>query len=675
MVLDSVDDFDIFFDESQRREATVVRSNQPKSLAKYLPKSSNGSILVTSRNKDTAAKLTGGHNNIREVRVMDASEGQKLLCTKLIVAPSQKMAAELVSSLDHIPLAISQAAAYINRNAHMDIDHYVTELRANKNKESLLRWESDDLRRDESASNSVVAAWQMSFNRIQQERPSAVDLLSFLGFFNPQSIPVWILQSCNNETRNQNDDENCFEKDLNLLQAFCFVAVTTGSKTYEMHPLVQSCTRLWLTSVGDVKSFESEFTQLMARVFPNASFDTWAECQELLPHVERLLEIDVADETALGAWSQVIGDAVEFMVLQGAHKAGNTAAVRLFSVSQKLMGPDHQITLKSIDVLGTVMRAQGRFDDAEALWQQAFTGQVKAHGQNHRTTLSTASNLAMVLRDLGKLGEAEKLNKQTLALCEDTLGLDDEQTLRTEVQLALVLHGLGRYEEAERHHRRVLESRDRSLGIKHIETLLSMNSLGGVLHAQEKYSEAEALYRQALEGRKHILLEGHPSTLTSMNNLASVLLDQEKDGDEAEMLSRQVLKWREKADEEHPHTFTSISNLARVLEARGKLDEAEALCRRALLGRESTLGQDHIDTLLSANNLAMLLKGLKRYDEATPFFQRACNGLEKSLGHEHPWTITCRGNFSDMQLETQQTHRQSLSLYARAKARMQRRNT
>jgi hypothetical protein len=66
MVLDSVDDFDIFFDESQRREATVVRSNQPKSLAKYLPKSSNGSILVTSRNKDTAAKLTGGHNNIRE---------------------------------------------------------------------------------------------------------------------------------------------------------------------------------------------------------------------------------------------------------------------------------------------------------------------------------------------------------------------------------------------------------------------------------------------------------------------------------------------------------------------------------------------------------------------------------------------------------------------------------
>jgi tetratricopeptide (TPR) repeat protein len=677
MVLDSVDDFNIFFDESLRLEHSLIHDSQSISLAKYLPKSSNGTILVTSRNKDIAAKLTGGYNNIREVNMMNASEGQKLLCSKLTVAPNQESAAELLYVLDYIPLVISQAAAHINRSKHMSLSQYVTELRANKSKETLLRWESDDLRRDESASNSVVAAWQMSFDKIQQERPSAAELLSLLSFFNPQSIPGRILRNRNSaatKASNIDDIKDSSEKDLELLQAFSFVAATAGSDTYEMHPLVQSCTRLWLSSIGHLEGFESEFVQLMARVFPDANYETWPECQELLPHVDRLLEIQAADESTMIAWGQVLRDAVNFMLLQGTYKAGEEAAARMFSVSQKLLGLEHQVTLTSIAVLAAIVRARGRYKEAETLLQQAFAGRVKVHGQDHQITLGTASRLATVMHDLGKVHEAEELQRQTLTRFETTLGSDNNQTLDAANQLALLLHSLGRYEEAEKFHRYALEGMRKNLGSQHPSTLLSMNSLGGVLKAQGRYDEAGDCFREALEGRKKVFQERHPSTLTSMHNLASVLSAQEKYA-EAEILDRQVLKWREEQDSEHPDTFTSVGNLARVMEAQGNLEEAEALCRRALLGRERTLGQEHIDTLLSANNLAMLLKGLKRYDEATPFFQRACNGLEKSLGHEHPWTITCRGNFSDMQLETQQMHRQSLSLYARAKARMQRRNT
>jgi tetratricopeptide (TPR) repeat protein len=676
MVLDSVDDSDIFFDEPLQHEQGLVRNSQPTFMANYLPQSSNGSILVTSRNKDVAAKLTGGHNNIREVCVMDKSEGLELLRFKLQVAPSKESAAELLSALDHIPLAISQAAAYINRRVHMDISCYVTELRANRKKDTLVGWESDDFRRDESASKSVMAAWKMSFDRIRLERPSAADLLSLLSFFNAQSIPGRVLRCCNNissEVSTQYDAEKSSEEDLALLQAFSFVAVTAGSDTYEMHPLVQHCTRLWLSSFGDMKDCESQFIQLMAQAYPDATYETWEDCQELLPHVERLLEIEVEDETNIILWAQVLRDAVAFMVLQGTYKAAEGAATKLFSVCQKLLGPEHQVTLTSINALAYVMRAQGNYDDAETLWQQAFTGWVKTQGQDHKNTLSAASSLATVLHDLGKLHEAEKLYQQTLALCERTLGLDHDQTLETAVQLALVLHSLGRYEEAEKYHRYALEGKRKKFGIQHPRTLLSMNSLGGVLHAQEKYDEAEAYYRRALEGRKRILREKHPSILTSMNNLASNLSAQAKYA-EAEILNRQVLEWREEDDKEHPDTFTSMSNLAQVLEAQGKHQEAEALSQRALQGRERKLGPDHLDTLLSKNNLALLLYGLQRYEEAAPLYQQACDGLEKSLGLEHPWTITCHSDFSAMQLKAQAAQRPP-SLYERVKARMQHRNT
>jgi hypothetical protein len=76
------------------------------------------------------------------------------------------------------------------------------------------------MRRDESASNSVVTAWQMSFEQIRQERPSAVDLLSLMSCFNPQGIPEWILQDYSKSvavTDDRDKSDNAFDEDLGLL--------------------------------------------------------------------------------------------------------------------------------------------------------------------------------------------------------------------------------------------------------------------------------------------------------------------------------------------------------------------------------------------------------------------------------------------------------------------------
>ncbi len=104
MILDSADDRDVFYTANSSREG--------KLLADYLPQSPNGSILITTRNKDLAYRLTGNHKNI-EVGPMVLADALTLLEKKLGSLPDTDIAADLVRALELVPLAISQAAAYI----------------------------------------------------------------------------------------------------------------------------------------------------------------------------------------------------------------------------------------------------------------------------------------------------------------------------------------------------------------------------------------------------------------------------------------------------------------------------------------------------------------------------------------------------------------------------------
>lgn len=74
MIVDNADDVETFF-PSQGRKREEASDSLSALLAAYLPQSRNGSILITSRNKDVAARLAGGYKNIKEVLTMDESQG------------------------------------------------------------------------------------------------------------------------------------------------------------------------------------------------------------------------------------------------------------------------------------------------------------------------------------------------------------------------------------------------------------------------------------------------------------------------------------------------------------------------------------------------------------------------------------------------------------------------
>jgi tetratricopeptide (TPR) repeat protein len=525
MVLDNVDNVEVFFPKRRpMQDGPSGTASAP--LAAYLPQSHNGSILITSRSKDAAALLTGSYKNVKEISAMNESEGLQLLRNMLDDIPSEDSAASLLSALDYIPLAISQAAAYINRRARMTVSGYLDEFHKNdKKKANLLNRDAGDLRRDGSASNSVVTTWQMSFEHIREERRSAADLLSLMNFFNPQGIPESVLRSYSKTTAEVGDEKDAdseFDDDLDTLRAYSLVTVTTDSDTCEMHALVQFCTRVWLSSFSDVERWRRKFLRLMAKEFPSGKFENWAKCQQLLPHVEPIFESEPADEESQREWAQVLTNAAWYVLMKGSYKAAHDVIEKAVLTRERTLGHDNVDTLTSVAMFALVLHFQGKYDEAEKMNRRALEGREKELGKQHPNTLASVGNLAGVLQYQGKYDEAEKMNRRALEGSEKELGKHHPDTLKSVNNLALVLQGQGKYDEAEKMNRRALEGREKELGKDHPDTLTSVYCFAYLLHRRKQYEAASELYQRACDGYKKKLGSQHPTTIACLSHYSTM---------------------------------------------------------------------------------------------------------------------------------------------------------
>jgi tetratricopeptide (TPR) repeat protein len=540
LILDNADDVNVFY---HKQAHASDRSVSPlTSLAEYVPQCRNGSILITSRNKDAAARLAGGYTRVKGVSALGEDQALHLLRNKLHDASGSEGAVELLLMLDYLPLAITQAAAYINQRApRVTIQDYLNEFRRSiKNGESLLNRDAGDLRRDRSASNSVVTTWQLTFECVRKERRSAADLLLLMCLFNPQAIPEFALRSHDRDMRtsirrvtykflvpqylkdrHRGDGEKAFEDDVAVLQAYSLVSATAEKEVLKMHPLVQHCTIAWLSSARQAERYRMAFVDLIKREFLSQKIDDWEECKQLVPHMDTFYPGEPGDNS-FDRWVSLTLDVGGLLREKGRYNEAVIPYRRALEGYEKELGVRHPATLTRVSNLAGVLQAQGRYEEAEKLNRRALEGYEKELGVHHPHTLTSVNNLASVLRDQGKYEEAEKLNRRALEGREKELGGRHPHTLTSVNSLALVLQAQGKYEEAEKLNRRALEEREKELGVRHPDTLTSVYCLAYLLHITKRYAEATELYHRAYDGRVQTLGPQHPRTISCRNSFLAL---------------------------------------------------------------------------------------------------------------------------------------------------------
>ncbi|KAL8763279.1 MAG: hypothetical protein Q9194_007383 [Teloschistes cf. exilis] len=474
-------------DESNGRWVTIVDNADDSSVLSDLTgESSNGCVLVTARSQEAAFELVGNDEDILKLEPMSESYALALFRKKLKCEDNEEEVLELLQHLDYMPLAISQAAAYIRQRApRTTISKYLNDFRrSEKDRASLLNHAVRDRRRDGRALNSILRTWQISFEYIQMDRPSAARLLSLMSFFDRQGIPKELITSRYEENKSTVD----FEEDIEVLRSFSLIALGIKTDVFEMHRLVQFAIQKWLEQRQELEGWKERYINIIADAFPSGRYENWGRCQMLFPHAELAMEYRPIEEGFLQRWAAVLGNAAWYAAEQGSYDNAEQMNRRALDGREKVLGKEHPETLTSISNLASVLRYQGKYDEAEQMNQRALDGREKILGKEHPHTLTSE--------------EAERMNRRALDGREKVLGKEHPDTLTSVSNLALVLQDQGKYDEAERMNRRALDGYEKVLGKEHPQTLTSVSNLAAVLQNQGKYEEAERMNRRALDGPK-----------------------------------------------------------------------------------------------------------------------------------------------------------------------------
>ncbi|CAG8104828.1 unnamed protein product [Penicillium nalgiovense] len=706
-ILDNVDDDQLLCSGSvagKRDPMSGSTNASTKPLLEYVPRSQNGSIIITSRTREVALKMVH-HSDLIEVTPMEKSEALELLQRKLEQPGESQESRQLVNALESMPLAVVQAASYIrNRAPRSSVSQYLKDfLGSDREATKLLKKEAGHLYRDWEAKNSILVTWQISFDYIRQTKPSAADLLSLMSFFDRQGIPESLIRhqpkandtSISEPLSDSSDGESSesdigpdLEDDLTTLRDYSLISVSKDGTLFTIHRLVQLSTRAWLKSYGQVQEWREKSIRILAEEFPSGDYVNWEKCRVLYPHVKSAMSqrpessgcrLELAALLYRGAWyaweSGLFGDmtqmasqsrkqrvtilgaenetALESTAMlamarreQGRWEEAQHLWVQVMETRKRKLGEDHPDTLASMHNLASTYIHQGRWKEAAQLNIQVVITSKTKLGDDHHFTLTSMANLASTYLQQGRWKEAEQLNVQVVNISKKELGEDHFDTLTSMANLAMIYSHQGRWKEAEQLNVRVMETRKMKLGDNHPDTLTSMTNLAVTYMEQGQWEEAEHLNVQVVDTSKTKFGENHPFTLVSMANLSSTYLQQGR-WNEAEQLNLKVMEARRtKFGGGHPDTLTSMANLASTYSHQGRWKEAEQLNVRVMETRKMKLGEDHPDTLTSTANLAVTYMHQGRWKEAEQLIVQVVESRKAKLGEDHPDMLTSMANLA-----------------------------
>ena len=641
LLLDNTDDESVFFnapdtDPSQHANTTP--------LIRYIPQSQNGSVLVTSRNRKAAFRLTDNADTIVDVPLMDEETSKLVLSRKLSHDQSTDgEMLELVKQLDYLPLAIAQAAAFISmRKPRMTIARYSAFLREN---EDILLEDMGDLRRDPDMPNSVIKTWHISFNQIKKDQPQSAELFSLMSVLDRQGLPDYLFSKGGMDLD--------FENNVARLIEFSLLTPSIDGRTFGMHRLVQIAMKRWLDLHDETQKWKEMALDLLHRSFPLCRGpEDWRGCEIVLPHAESVLgyEYDQSSQCLLQA-------DVNYNVASYYYDAGNYSLARerfqqTLDVRCRLLDEGHLKVLDCIDLLAISLDGVGLPEQAIELWQWTLPWRLKGENALSRS-LFVMRGLSAALHRLCRWEEAEKMTRRRIRTSQELHGKEHVSTQGAVIELAGLLLDQGKGEEAEIVLRQTIslhQTGDPSLS-QDFPRLDCLTGLAIVFHMQRRYQEAEELGLSALKGFESLLGPKHSITLETARIYAIMLLDNGK-LDLAERMVRRAFSGHEKLHGSgHPYTLSDLFHLSSIQNAQGELELAEETGLQALRGYEKMQGDQHLNTIKCKGNLALVYWKQKRHQEAISLLTDVLKGYENAFRKGHPDIATIKRTINVWQRE------------------------
>lgn len=202
-------------------------------------------------------------------------------------------------------------------------------------------------------------------------------------------------------------------------------------------------------------------------------------------------------------------------------------ALENIRTSERVLGSQHQVTLKAKSYLAEAYLRCGRHDDAELLFLELDPFMDREDDQLLVATMC-ARRADYFLRR-GQKGKAVELEERALHIRATILGPESPVTLVSMSNLASVFASQENYEPAERLLKTVVNVREAHTGSASLATLKSKLDLASVQFLQGNRVDSERMVRTVVEGYTSTLGEGARETQCALALLKKVASERSED--------------------------------------------------------------------------------------------------------------------------------------------------
>ncbi|GKZ75538.1 hypothetical protein AnigIFM56816_000191 [Aspergillus niger] len=622
MIVDNADDINMWL-------------SPPSHLNAALPTGEHGFILFTTRNQQLATKLVGPH--VIRVCEMEKDVATALLAQSLSrkdLIHDKESTVALIERLSGLPLAIMQAASYINENI-ISLPLYISLLEDRESETfELLSQDFEDEWRYQESINPILMTWLVSFTDIQKLNPLAADYLSFIACLALHDIPLELLPPGESLVRQHNA--------LGILKAYSLVSEGSSEGCITIHRLVFLAVRKWLQHCGSFSEWSKKACDQLNWTFPSVTYENRRLWRKYLHHALFLLR--GSPRSSIWDREELVWKIGQCLYHDGRYYEAENIFRKILERQKGMVG-DSVGTATATWMTATLWH-QGRLVEAERMEADILNHREWQQRLQDPEILGNIGNLALIYMDQGLLTQAEALGLLVMDKLREVLGKSHPKTCTAMSNLASIYRQQGRWRAAQELELGVLLERENTLGATHPDTITSMNNLATTYTNLGNWEYAEELQIRALKQAETILTPDHPELLSSIGNLASIYRHQRR-WDEAETLELQVMDhFKSKLGLNSTKTLISMANLASTYHGQGQWNKALEKELSVLQGLQSLLGQTNPLTLRSMGNLASTYRHIGQLDSAAALEQKVMRSFQASLGPEHPDTLTSIGNLA-----------------------------
>jgi hypothetical protein len=478
-------------------------------LAPFVPPAGPGRVLVTTQNQHWPS------GQALYVPVLDREVAADFLVNRT-GDPDRAAASELAAELGGLPLALEQAAAFMQATG-TTLAWYLPLFRDRQ---------ADLLARGEASGHptDVAATVGLALSRLAGQAPAAAGLVRVLAFLAPEPVPLALLLA-HKQAAGLLGPEAAAEVGPLLGDPIAAGDAITALRRYSLvspggdglvlvHRLVQAITRAQLhaEAAGHWGKAAAALVDAAVPADPEPPA-AWRVCAMLLPHARAVLDL-----TSGGMWQ-----IAWYLGFSGSYPAARDLWQLIADAYRDgdAYGPEHPETLTARSNLALWTGWAGDAAGARDQYAALLPISERVQGPEHPETLITRHELA---RWTGEAGDAAGARDQLAALLpirERVLGPEHPSTLATRNQLARWTGEAGDAAGARDQVAVLLPISERVLGPEHSETLTARHNLARWTGEAGDAAGARDQLAVLLLIRERVLGPEHPDTLSARASLAS----------------------------------------------------------------------------------------------------------------------------------------------------------